>query len=30
MEFITGVGGKPHVTSTQHRSIFESVIGPES
>lgn len=30
MEFITGVGGKPHVTSTQHRSIFESVIGSES
>lgn len=30
MELITGVGGKPHVTSTQHRSIFESVIGPES
>ena len=30
MDFITGVGEQGHVTSTQHRAIFERVIGPES
>lgn len=30
MELITGVANTPHVTSTQHRSIFESIIGPDS
>ncbi len=30
MELITGVANTPHVTSTQHRSIFESIIGQDS
>lgn len=30
MELITGVANTPHVTSTQHRSIFEAVFGPDS
>lgn len=30
MEFITGVGETEHVTSAQHRAIFERVIGPGS
>lgn len=30
MEFITGVGEREHVTSTQHRAIFERIIGPDS
>lgn len=30
MEFITGVANKPHVTSMQHRSIFEMIIGKGS
>lgn len=30
MELITGIGEEPHVTSTQHRSIFEAVFGPDS
>ena len=30
MELITGTAGKPHVTSMQHRSIFEKIIGKGS
>ena len=30
MEFITGVANKPHVTSMQHRAIFEMIIGKGS
>lgn len=30
MELITGTKGTPHVTSMQHRSIFEGIIGTES
>ncbi len=30
MELITGVHGKPHVTSAQHRAIFENIIGKGS
>lgn len=30
MEFIIGVGETEHVTSAQHRAIFERVIGPGS
>lgn len=30
MEFITGVANKPHVTSMQHRAIYEMIIGKGS
>ncbi len=30
MELITGTAGKPHITSAQHRSIFEKIIGKGS
>lgn len=30
MELITGTAGKPHVTSVQHRAIFEKIIGKGS
>ncbi len=30
MELITGTAGKPHVTSVQHRAIFEKIIGKDS
>lgn len=30
MEFITGVANKPHVTSMQHRAIYEMLIGKGS
>lgn len=30
MELITGHAGRPHVTSGQHRSIFEKIIGKDS
>lgn len=30
MELITGHMGRPHVTSEQHRSVFEKIIGKDS